>query len=251
MTPRLEACYFGTDANWQRMAAVLRWTAVEQCGTWNIQVRHVQPRRHRSDASRRSNVSNTQKFEEWCRIVAEAPDGERVLLIDADTAILRPLEDIWVQPFDLAYTVKPGARFPFNGGVIFLRVSPAVRALFARWWEENIRMLHDATYHAPFRKRYGGLNQAAFGALLERGAMADLQLLTLPCPEWNCENESWPRFDPTVTRILHIKDGLCLDTIRGALFNPRSIPQPPFVRTLADLWRGLEAQSQSSTRRTA
>lgn len=253
MTPRLEACYFGEDrtGQWSRLAAVLRATAAAHCATWNINVRHIQPKRHRSAALRPSNVANTQKLEEWCRLVAEAPDGQPLLLIDADTVILRPLDDLWAKPFDLAYTVKPGARFPFNGGVLPVRVSPAVRAFFQTWWTENLRMLRDTAYHGPFRKRYGGLNQAAFGALLERGGCTDLQLLTLPCQEWNCEDATWRYFEPATTRILHIKDGLEQANLRKAIFDAKPALPPAHVAALAARWLAIEAGAQAQTRRTA
>lgn len=252
MTPRLEACYFGADPTrqWARLAAVLRATADEHCPAWQIAIRHIQPRRHRSALLLASNVANTQKLEEWCRLVQEAEDGQPLLLIDADTAILRPLDDIWERPFDLAYTTKPGARFPFNAGVIFVRVSTAVRAVFAAWWAENFRMLQNSAYHHKFRRVFGGLNQAAFGSLLRSGELAALQLLELPCVEWNCEDASWAHFDPAVTRILHIKDGITAGNLRKAIFGQQP-PQTPQVHALAALWRDIESKAADAARRTA
>jgi hypothetical protein len=40
--------------------------------------------------------------------------------------------------------------------------------------------------------------KAALGAMLD-GA-AGWKLERLPCREWNCEDSSWPSFDPAVTR---------------------------------------------------
>lgn len=251
MTPRLESCYFGSGRHgeWDRLANVLRFTAQAHCGTWNVNVQRIDPKAYTSAIGLRPNEANTQKLESWLDIVEAAPDGQQLLLIDADTAILRPLDDVWGEDFDLAYTTKRKARFPFNGGVVFVRVSPAIRTFFAQWWQENVFMLGHATHHQPFRKRYGGLNQAAFGALLERRAAAQLKLLELPCAEWNCEDASWSAFDPERTRILHIKTALTGGDLRRTLF--ARWPAPPHIQQLATLWKDLEAQSLVATRRTA
>ncbi len=250
--PRLESCYFGESRQWERMAAVLRMTAETQCPTWDIAVRRIVPEPRTSALGLAPSVANTQKLEEWCRIVAAAANGDRLLLIDADTAILRPLDDVWEREFDLAYTTKPYARTPFNGGVLFLRISPVVRRFFVEWAAENAKMLGDAEYHHHYRLKYFGLNQAAFGKLLEDGKLDDLNLLDLPCAEWNCEDTSWKRFDATRTRILHVKDGITQETgnLRKTIFgglNGHLVPQN--VQELAYIWRQLEAHTERANRR--
>lgn len=254
MRPRLEACYFGAGPHgmWDRLANVLRFTADTHCPSWNVTVRRINPVPRESALGLGPNVANTQKLEEWVRLVTEASDGERMLLIDADTAILRPLDDIWDREFDLAYTTRYQARTPFNGGVVFVRVSPAIRAFFTAWWAENLAMLGDAAYHQQYRLKYFGLNQAAFGALLEREALANVTVLELSCLEWNCEDTSWKRFDPDRTRILHVKDGITQDdgNLRKAIF--RGDTAPARVQALAERWKQLEADAnRAAQRRTA
>lgn len=232
MAPRLEACYFGMAPSMARMAAVLEMTAAHHCADWDRSVRRIVPGRYRSAAGVSSHTANTQKLEVWVQTVHEAPDGARLLLLDADTALVRPLDPIWDRPFDLAFAVKERP-FPCNLGVMFVRVSPATRDLFAAWWAENLALLSGSSVTA-WRKRYGGINQAAFCQLREAGGLAGLQVEELSCLEWNCEDSAWASFAPEVTRILHVKAAL-----RRALFQPPLRPSVNLVHA-ARWWRETE-----------
>jgi hypothetical protein len=254
--PRLVACYFrGVDRadRWPRLAGVLAFTATRHCPTWTQAIAALPPPGFVHDANARLFQANTLKLEHWRDQVLGAADGDRMLLIDADTVILRPLEDVWGWPFDVAYTTKaipPSARvrnvdrFKFNGGVVFLRVSAATRRFVTLWADENRRMLEDPKRHGPWLSRCGGINQAAFGKLLHEGALADLQLHELPCAEWNCEDSTWAAFDADRTRILHIKSDL-----RGACF--LRYRETPELDPLRKLWQGLDRQANADLLRTA
>lgn len=234
--PRLEAPWFGGSEAFVRMARVLDYTARVHCPEWVVNVSHVpvQPLQAH-DRAKDSHVQNTQKMEQWNAIVQGAADGERILLMDADTFITRPLYDVWEREFDLAYTSKD-SRFPFNSGVMFLRVSAATKAFFEAWAAVNREMLTTASIHAPWRERFGGINQAAFGRMLESGPSIDIA--ELPCREWNCEDSAWAHFDPEVTRIVHVKSAL-----RRYLF-PRHVRlAKPGVPELAELWTALEREA--------
>jgi hypothetical protein len=239
MTRRLEACFFDAgDGRWRRLARVLEWSARQHCPGWAVRVapiaEQLPPTRH----GVRAHQANTLKLDHWAAVVDDAANGDELLLIDADTLIRHPLDPVWDAPFDLAYTVRPAReRFPFNGGVLFVRVSPALRRVFLAWAGENRRMLRDRIHHLTFAQRYGGINQAAFGCLLERGELDGLQVLTLPCAEWNCEDSTWAAFDPDRTRILHIKSGL-----RHACW---SILRPsPEIRPLVELWQVADREAK-------
>ncbi len=240
--PRLVGCYFATRPQtaepWSRMARVLAHTAARQCPGWDVSIERLPgalpPSRHRSEAE----ATNTLKLDHWAAAVADAPDGARLALVDVDTAVLRGLDDAWSLPFDLAYTVREVSRLPLNAGVVFVRVSSRTRALVAAWRGENRRMFADARYHEPWQRRFGGMNQAAFGKVLESGLVGELglELARLPCREWNCEDSSWRRFDPERTRILHLKSGL-----RRTIFGIG--PSVPWLQDLARLWRALEREA--------
>jgi hypothetical protein len=240
-TPTLYACYFGSGAwdQYPRMARVLAATAAQHCPAWTIQIEALDPPRRRGHIPA-GYVDNTHKLDRWCAIAEAAPDGTPLLLLDADTMVLRSLDPIWDQPFDLAYTVRPAwSRYPLNAGVIFLRVSDRTRAFLTAWREENGRMIADPDRHMPWRKRFGGMNQAALGAVLTSLAVASLALLPIPCAEWNCEDVTWSAFDPAVTRILHVKSQLRLAIFEGVSGMARWKP-------LVALWRAAERAALES-----
>lgn len=225
---RIESPYFG---DYDRLARVLEHTARHHCPNWAVNVYRIDPtplKAHRR--AQNSHIANTQKMESWNDVIQAAPDGDRILLIDADTFFTNPIDDIWDRGFDLAYTNKD-SRFPFNSGVIFVRVSPRTKRFFADWAEVNRNMLIDADRHLPWRAKFGGINQAAFGQMLETNH--GLDMLTLPCQEWNCEDSAWADFDPATTRIVHVKSAL-----RAAVFG--NYKRRPGVARLADLWKELE-----------
>jgi hypothetical protein len=235
MKPRLEACYFGdgADGEWPRLARVLAYTAARHCPGWDTRVLALSPPPRTLDPFAADHSrSNTWKLDHWCSLVEQAEDGTPLLLMDADIVILRPLDDVWQKPFDVAYTTRPGA-FPFNGGVVFVRVSDAARTFFRVWGEENRRMFVDRLYHRTWKRKYGGMNQAAFGCVLESPHRQALSILELPCAEWNCEDMSWATFDPAVCRVLHVKSEL-----RQNVFG--SGPESRQLRHLVRLWADLE-----------
>lgn len=245
MTPRLVACHFGGTREIGRLAAVLTATAAAHCGGWDRRIEAIGPPRYTSAAGLRSHEANTAKLAWWRARVHEAPDGAEVLLIDADTAILHPLDAVWASSFDLAFATKTGGPFPRNLGVLFVRVSPRTRAFVDAWWDQNLRLLAVETGHQAWRKRWGGINQSAFGRLEEQGALAGLAIAELGCAEWNCEESAWAAFDPATTRILHVKGEL-----RRALFVVGTRPTP-VVAAPAAWWLETEARIQAAARRSA
>lgn len=221
------------------MAHVLAYSARQHCPSWDIRVKLTPLVRLKSAMKRASHVHNTQKLDYWAACVDQAADGTSMVLLDADTVILRPLDDLWAQPFDLAYTVRaPGSfKYPINGGVICLHVNPGTRAFMAAWCQANRRMLGDRDTHVPWRTKYGGINQASFGYALEHDMARGLDVRELPCQEWNCEDSAWRTFSPA-TRILHIKSSL-----RNAIFD--RVVAHDYLRPLMKLWESIETASVS------
>lgn len=245
--PILAAVHFGIGGagdQYGRLARVLEYTASVHCPDWTIRVeRNPRVAAYTSALGVHSHVTNSQKLEWWRSIVTAAEDGDRVLLIDADMMITRPLDEVWATPFDLAYTIREEGRLPLNGGVVFVRVSPASRRFVDRWLAVNLKFLANANEHRHWRTKYAGINQAAFGYMLERERDPALELARLTCHEWNSENTTWAKFDPNVTRIVHLKSGL-----RRALFG---MPGKREHQRLIALWHSLEAKANAAARRPA
>jgi hypothetical protein len=228
----------GSRDQYARMARVLADTARRHCPDWSIEIALTGPvRPTHVDAA---YAYNTAKLAHWADVVDAAADGDRLLLIDADTLVLRPLDDVWARPFDVAYTVRPPGRFPLNAGVVFVRASERARRFLRAWQAENARMLRERLYHQVWRRQYGGLNQAALGALLHAGGVPGCTLTQLPCAEWNCEDSTWAAYDRTVTRILHVKSLLRRALFLGAVHGPA-------LRPLVHLWRESERAALSSS----
>lgn len=241
MSDRLYVCAFGTDRarEWRRLFETLRATAATHCATWDRTFDWCAPAPVQARTGVEAHAHNTIKLDAWAQFLARCDDGDRVLLLDADTVILEPIDDIWARAFDLAYTVKPQG-FPFNLGVIFLRVSPATRVFMDRWRAKNAE-LAAMTYEQArtWRRQFGGINQAAFGLLRDAGALRGLALEMLPCATWNCEETGWQVFASAPPRILHIKGALRRSLFRGE--------QPPkALRPALQAWLALEQASQAS-----
>lgn len=246
--PRLYSCYFtGTKdvdiRHWSALAKVLTYTAEKHCAQWTRTIEAITPEHVTSAIGRISHVYNTQKLEWWCDFVAHAAIGDRVLLIDADTAILRQLDDIWEREFDVAYTIRDrsGSKLPINGGVVFIRVNERSKAFVEAWRAENRRMLLDKNWRMNYGE-YGGINQASWMTLVKRKD-AGVRALQLHCREWNCEDSTWRTFDPLRTRILHIKSEL-----KRGVFAGQNQRVQPHLRVLVSRWRHLEEQAECERR---
>jgi hypothetical protein len=243
VTPaRLESCYFTPPDNvqWPRLARVLLHTARRHCPGWDVRIRPMAPARLRAyPRASLAFIDNVRKVIDWTETIAAASIGDRILLIDTDTFLVRPLDPVWDFDFDLAYTARlPTIAMPLNAGVIVVRVSAVTQAFMRAWRDENIRMLADPAYHETWMRRFGGINQAALGSLFRQAH--GVRLLALPCAEWNCEDTSWDHFDPAHTRIVHVKSAL-----RLAVFN--LVGASPVTRPLVKVWRQLEADAMSLT----
>ena len=173
-------------------------------------------------------LSNAHKFRIWMAVMEKAT--ETVAFMDCDMMALRSIEDADRFDFDLAYTrhvigMRRYSRIPFNNGLIFVKPTKGGLAIMRKWNEIDELMFNDAALHRQWKAKYPGMNQTAFGYLLERHP--DLgKIIDLPCPEWNSCCDRWHDAGPD-TRIVHIKGDL-----RRALMHRVSINQ-----IARDLWQ--------------
>lgn len=230
----LVSCYFeaGDSGKWARMARVLRFTAAHQCPGWTCTIERLPIPITRAGRIA-AHENNSVKLAYWNRAVQSAREGDRLLMLDADTMILRPLDDLWLTAFDLAYTVKD-SKPAFNAGVFALHVHDGTRAFMNTWVTHNDRLLEETPTKMSWQLRYGGVNQASLASVLPQAESEfGLSVSALPCHEWNCEDVSWASFGPA-TRIVHIKG----DLRRMLFYGP--IYRKPDLSPLSEIWRSLE-----------
>ena len=240
--PLLAAVYFGSGVagdDFRRLANVLEYSARRHAPAWRLDVRHVPPATgYRSTLGVPAHENNSAKLDHWRDVIASAADGDRVLLIDADTMITGSLDDAWDRSFDLAYTTAAD-RLPLNAGVVFVNVSDRSRGFLEQWAAVNRSFLGDANALRPWRNRYAGINQAALGFMLERAGHG-CQVERLDGVIWNCEDSNWRRFDPDVTRIVHVKSDLRRAILRGH--------SRPALANIVTAWHAVEASVKAEAR---
>jgi hypothetical protein len=242
--PTLVSSYSGD--RYARLARVLRYTATRCLPDWTLAVES-------SSSSRLLDAYNQadgdeplppgaqlDKMKVWRQALRAAPDGAEVLLIDADTVILRTLDDVWRESFDIAYTTHAPdhSPWPLNAGVLFVRATPVTRACVAEWYHGIARMGRATTAERErARHQFGSWDQQVLAQLLPRWT-SRLRVRALPCVEWNCADPEW-RHRTDATRILHVKGSW-----RAALFGTRTGHwRQDVLPPLCDLWHRLEQEA--------
>jgi hypothetical protein len=173
-------------------------------------------------------VTNTVKLDLWVKELEKCEEGDELVLIDCDMLVLGDISPVFKKDFDVAYTFRTQSKWPMNGGTMFVKVNDRSRAFFYKFLEINNTMLKDKVLHQKYRDVYAGMNQAAFGYILEHHK--DIaKLKALPCAIWNvCEH-----YDQAIkngAKILHIKGKL-----RQNIFRDRV--EDDELKTATLLWK--------------
>lgn len=198
------ACFDYDDRfDFHRLLEVFQRSVSRNMPGVEIDVLNVKPPKTVYPGNMLSWSSNTAKLRAWAKYVATIT--ENTVICDCDMLCLRSIEPAFEQPFDIAYTERTTEHIPMNGGMLFVRPTDASRAFFQRWHEVNLRMYRDKTLHFSWKRRYAGMNQAAFGYMIAHEPGVQLQVF--PCREWNACNEDWPHIDES-TRMVHVKGAL-------------------------------------------
>jgi hypothetical protein len=167
---------------------------------------------YRTDDMRYGKWANTKKLRVWADYIEKAEDN--VILADCDMLMIKSAEHAFDKQFDIAYTRKAkGGKAPFNNGIIMVRPTRAAKDFLWRWVEINERMFIDGAFHAEWNKRYKGMNQTAFGYLLETGEH-DAELHAYDTKEWNAVDCNWGEIDDS-TVFVHVKGSLRQHVLHG------------------------------------
>jgi hypothetical protein len=164
-----------------------------------------------------SYVANSVKLNYWAEKIKQ--ETGNICLIDGDTVVLKDVEHVFDQDFDIAFTRRSkGVNIPINGGVLFVKDSPRVHDFFDKWVLTNNEMLTNRLLHLEWYRKYNGINQASFGYMLEK-YKSDLKIIEVPGVKYNaCDRIDWMGINED-THILHVKSELRLACINGLRLN--------------------------------
>lgn len=151
---------------------------------------------------------NHHKLKFWSDYI-QAHQGQEVILIDADTIILKdPRIRFDENPdFDICFTDRVDMKHPINGGVVFVRCNERTAAFFDEWLRYDDRVFTDKDYFRQAQRVAMGQNQASLGMLLKDNNTHGCNIDYVPCSVWNSVNSCWPKFNPDACYILHVKNG--------------------------------------------
>lgn len=236
---RLESFLFGDKNSYVRMADVLSYSASVNCSiplsirrvdTSNDPIREINPR------LAYYYIDNAIKTRLHRDLINSAKDGELIGLLDSDLMILHDIKEIkkYMWGMDFAYTVRPG-QWPFNSGVVFVRVSDKTRNWYDKWLENVKALLANAMLRRRYEDKYGRINQCGLGMLLESNH--DLNILRLDCKDWNCVTQTYHKYDPATTKIVHI-----LGKLRDLCVLGGRAGGTPTIKGLVQTWNRLEHQ---------
>lgn len=224
----LLAAYLDRTGHFARLRRVFEASAREVMPGVRIEVAELTasgspPRlRARARGNRRDDINRA--FLTTAAMAWRSPDP--VAVCDMDLMFLRPIEDVWERPFDVAVTRREW-KSPWNTGLWFMRPTEAARTFVAEW----AALARYFALHEPAEvERHSGIDQAALARALDRNTQACV--LELPCRHWNSTQSEWAQIDDE-TRVVHVKSAL-----RRACFG--SEPPPPGLQWAVDLWHRHE-----------
>jgi len=200
---------YGSSGVYKRLAKVWEYSLKKNTPDADVELIKVDPPKLKN-IRKRSCISNTHKLKIWedCIEKYNCP----ILFMDCDILVLGDMLKPFEEDFDIAYT-KRSSTLPFNGGVLYTKPTEKTKKFMRLYLEVNNEMLKNPLFHQAYRRKYGGMNQSAFGYLLEKES-SQLTIKALP-ETWNlCE-----KLDriPKDTKAIHVKSRLrrvCMSGIK-------------------------------------
>lgn len=157
---------------------------------------------------------------------------EGILAIaDCDLMFQRSIEDIKDYNFDIAITTRE--KIPYNSGLWFMRPTKKAKAFIKRWMKNTEYIVNNFCKFEEESHNHGGIDQASLAWTIDQ--MNNVDVLKLPCQEWNSTQSEWKNIDDD-TRVIHIKSGL-----RKFCCDPRKTPDEKYNYLLPVIkkWRGF------------
>jgi len=234
----------GKDS-YERLLDVFVFSARKNMPHCDIEIIKTSPPKKADDRST-GLVTNTAKLALW--IDAMNRTDEDFIFMDCDMLIIRDMSDAFEHDFDIGYTerhpVRNNKRIPINGGVMFIKNNERSRQFLQRMMEINDEMYVNPNFHGRYRMKYAGMNQSAFGYMLENPKEHNAKLKAFPCQIYNVCNTEWHIFDEN-SRAIHYKSALR----RAALGQPdRNIT--PMMTPFVKLWKFYESEMLKESPKT-
>jgi len=224
--------YSGTN-RYKILSQVFGYSVKKNCPNAELEMIRVRAPGHERKVRSKSFSSNTLKLDLWLNALNKTDDN--VVFMDCDMIVLKDISPAFNLDFDIGYTKRTGSHIPYNGGVVFVRNTPAAKEFIQLWKKINKKMYEDYEFHRPWRDKYGGMNQAAFGYIMEKEKNFKAKLKEFRCDVWNSCDDNWKKLDDT-TRVIHIKGGL-----RRSVLMQKPIPTQ-YDRAII-VWRNLAIEA--------
>ena len=222
---------------YEKLARVFAYSVKKNCPDADLELVKVKPPELIKPVRSRSFASNTLKIKLWLEVLKNTKDD--VIFMDCDMLVLKDISDAFKNHFDIGYTKRTKARMPYNGGVVFVKNTPEAIEFIEYWKEINDKMYNDQKFHYKYRNKYAGMNQAAFGYIMETGGYK-AKLKAFSCDVWNACVENWATINDE-TRIVHIKG-----TLRRTVLMNSTINSCRFRRGVI-IWRNMAIEAGVST----
>jgi len=196
------------DTEYIRMGYVLQKSIRQNCpGAQIIYHRCEAPLVPEDERKLKRFGENAEKLRIWVSLLEECEDNE-IVLIDSDTMVLQDVSEVFKNEFDVGCTVRTRkSRIKYNGGVMFVKKNERSLKFFRKFRDIDDMMYEDRKFHEEWRAKYSGMNQAAFGWMIEN-YKEPVAIMEFPCAEYNALSDDWKYFVPGFTKIVHLKSKL-------------------------------------------
>lgn len=145
-------------------------------------------------------------FKKITNYILSSKSKEVIAVCDVDLMFLKPITDIENMSFDIALTVRE-SKTKYNTGLWFCRPTKKTRIFIKKWIRNTHLLMCKFERNLQYILRQGGIDQAGLFMTLEKNPDMDINIIELPCQEWNATQSEWKYVDEK-TRVIHVKSML-------------------------------------------
>ena len=155
---------------YKRLSNTLLKSIKKNTPQYKIDFFEIEPpdyKNYRGINTKPSWANNVLKLEKWNETVQNSNTGDKVVLLDCDTLVMKDFSSVFDDDFNIAFTDKPNPKGTFNGGVIFVNINDISKEFFNIFLDINYKMIENIQFHMKYRNLYSGMNQSAMGYMYE------------------------------------------------------------------------------------